>query len=46
MTHQLISFLKSFIRLAGYCWLPFNIESAAIVLFISELIGIFEEIGH
>ena len=42
--HQIVSFVKSFIRIAGYVWLPFNIMIAAIILVISELIGIYEEL--
>lgn len=46
--HQQISFLKSGIRIAGYCLL-FGIGggwaiSAAIVLIASEVIGIYEEL--
>jgi hypothetical protein len=46
MKHQTISFNKSAIRLAGYCWLPFDHWIAAGVLVVSELLGIVEEIGH
>ena len=42
--HQQISFLKSGIRIIGYIFLPINIASAAILLIISEIIGIFEEL--
>jgi hypothetical protein len=42
--HQLVSFAKSAIRIAGYTLLPFNIVLAAIVLVISELVGILEEL--
>ncbi len=42
--HQKISFLKSTIRIAGYGFLPFSLEIAAIVLILSEIIGIIEEL--
>ena len=42
--HQIISFIKSTIRLAGYMILPFDILVAASVLIASELIGIVEEL--
>jgi len=48
--HQIISFIKSFVRLAGYTLLPLTIIdshyiwAAASVLFISEVIGIAEEL--
>ena len=42
--HQQISFLKSGIRIIGYIFLPINIASAAILLIISEIIGIVEEL--
>lgn len=42
--HQLISFIKSGIRIAGYILLPFSLEIAAGVLILSEIIGIIEEL--
>ena len=42
--HQTISFVKSFVRLAGYVLLPVDIKTAAFVLFLSEVIGIYEEL--
>ncbi len=42
--HQIVSFIKSGIRIAGYCFLPFSLETAAIVLIFSEAIGIYEEL--
>jgi hypothetical protein len=42
--HQLVSFVKSAIRLLGYVLLPFNLEVAVGVLVVSELIGIAEEL--
>ena len=42
--HQIISFIKSGIRIIGYCFIPFNLVIAAIILVISEVIGIVEEL--
>ena len=42
--HQQISFLKSGVRIIGYMFLPINIASAAVLLIISEIIGIVEEL--
>ena len=42
--HQIISFVKSGVRLAGYCLLPFYFEAAVITLVLSEVIGIAEEL--
>tara|TARA_R110001592_G_scaffold38952_1_gene128321 strand:- start:88 stop:273 length:186 start_codon:yes stop_codon:yes gene_type:complete len=42
--HQIISFVKSGIRIIGYGFLPFNIVGAAIILFASEVIGVIEEL--
>ena len=42
--HQIVSFIKSGIRIVGYCFLPFSLETAAIVLILSEAIGIYEEL--
>ena len=42
--HQLISFLKSGIRLLGYVLIPFNIPIVVGVLVVSEIIGIIEEL--
>lgn len=42
--HQLVSFLKSGIRIAGYVALFFSIEAAAVLLIVSELVGIYEEL--
>ena len=46
MTHKQISYIKSGIRLAGYALLPLSILAAALVLFVSELVGIAEEWGE
>jgi len=42
--HQLISFVKSGIRIAGYCFLPFNLWVACFILILSEVVGIYEEL--
>jgi hypothetical protein len=42
--HQIISFIKSIIRIIGYGFIPFNLEIATIILILSELIGIVEEL--
>ncbi len=42
--HQIVSFIKSAIRIAGYCFLPYSLEIAAIILILSEIVGIVEEL--
>ena len=42
--HQLVSFIKSGIRILGYCLIPFNLVIATCILILSELIGIIEEL--
>ena len=42
--HQIVSFVKSGIRIVGYCLLPFSLETAAIILILSEAVGIIEEL--
>jgi hypothetical protein len=42
--HQIISFIKSGIRIGGYIAIPFNLELATIVLILSEMIGVAEEL--
>ena len=42
--HQIVSFIKSGIRILGYILIPFNLLWAAGILIISELIGIYEEL--
>ena len=42
--HQIISFIKSGIRILGYVLLPFDIVAATVVLVISEVVGILEEL--
>ena len=42
--HQIISFVKSGIRMLGYIFLPFDLTIAMGVLIFSESIGIIEEL--
>lgn len=42
--HQLVSFVKSAIRILGYCTIPYNLSIAAGILILSEAIGIIEEL--
>ena len=42
--HQSISFLKSAVRISGYVALFWSLSLGAIILIISELIGIIEEL--
>ena len=42
--HQIISFIKSGIRILGYIIIPFNLPLAAGILVFSEFIGIVEEL--
>jgi len=42
--HQIISFIKSGIRIIGYVLIPFNLVAAAGILIISEAVGIIEEL--
>ena len=42
--HRRISFIKSGIRIAGYALIPFNLIAATVVLVISEVVGIVEEL--
>jgi len=43
LTHKEISFLKSGVRLLGYVLLPVALGLGALVLFGSELLGVWEE---
>ena len=42
--HQIISFIKSGIRILGYAIIPFDLVTATGVLILSEIIGIVEEL--
>ena len=41
--HQIVSFVKSGVRIVGYCFIPFNLVVATVLLVFSEVIGIIEE---
>ena len=42
--HQIISFIKSGIRILGYALIPFNLLWATAILILSEVVGIIEEL--
>ena len=42
--HQIISFIKSGIRIVGYALIPFSLLWATIILVLSEVVGIIEEL--
>ena len=42
--HQLISFVKSGIRILGYLFIPFDLGAAVTLLVVSEAVGILEEL--
>ena len=42
--HQIISFVKSGVRILGYLFIPFNIGIAVTLLIVSEAVGIIEEL--
>ena len=42
--HQIVSFVKSGIRIIGYIMIPFNLVAAAGILVLSEAVGIIEEL--
>lgn len=42
--HQIISFIKSGIRIVGYILIPYDLVISASVLVFSEIIGIVEEL--
>ena len=42
--HQIVSFIKSGIRIIGYILLPIGMMAAAITLVISDAVGIIEEL--
>jgi uncharacterized membrane protein len=41
--HQIISFVKSGIRIIGYACIPFSLFWATAFLILSEVVGIIEE---
>ncbi len=42
--HQIISFVKSGVRILGYIFIPFDLGVAVTLLIVSEGIGIIEEL--
>ena len=42
--HQIVSFIKSGIRILGDIFIPFNLVVSAILLILSEIVGIIEEL--
>ena len=42
--HQLISFVKSGIRILGYIFIPLDLGAAVVLLVVSEAVGILEEL--
>lgn len=42
--HRRISFIKSGIRIVGYTFIPFNLITATVLLIVSEVVGVIEEL--
>ena len=42
--HQIISFVKSGIRILGYIFIPLDLGAAVTLLVVSETVGILEEL--
>ena len=42
--HQIVSFIKSGIRIVGYCFIPISLAASAFLLILSEAVGIYEEL--
>ena len=42
--HRYVSFIKSGIRILGYGLIPFNLVVTTILLILSEVVGIIEEL--
>ena len=42
--HQIVSFVKSGVRIIGYFLIPVSLIGAAILLVVSEVVGILEEL--
>ena len=42
--HQIISFVKSGVRILGYVCIPFSLFWATAFLILSEVVGIIEEL--
>ena len=41
--HQIISFVKSGVRILGYIFIPLDLGAAVTLLVVSEAVGILEE---
>ena len=41
--HQIISFVKSGVRILGYLFIPLDLGAAVTLLVVSEAVGILEE---
>ena len=41
--HKYVSFIKSGVRIVGYGFIPFSLTIACVILILSEVIGIVEE---
>ena len=41
--HQIISFVKSGVRILGYIFIPIDLGAAVTLLIVSEAVGIVEE---
>ena len=41
--HQIISFIKSGVRILGYLFIPLDLGAAVTLLVVSEAVGILEE---
>jgi len=44
MIHQILSFIKSFVRIIGFIFLITDLTFGVIILCVAELIGIAEEL--
>lgn len=44
--HKMISYVKSGLRIIGYSFLPINLGIAMILLIISEIVSIFQNIFY
>lgn len=42
--HQIISFVKSAVRIVGFIALPFSLVGGALLLVLAEVLGIVEEL--
>ena len=42
--HQVVSFIKSGMRIIGYCFILYSLPIAVCLLILSEAVGIIEEL--